>query len=471
MKEKLTFEFGDFYKALIRHHESKSYPLHMPGHKRNIIPGEAKDVLSEIRSLDITEIEGFDDLHAAEGLIKALQEKIAQFYGAKNSSILVNGSTGGILAAISACCKRGDLIIMARNSHKSAYNAVMINDLKAEYVYPMVHEATGICTGISPEDVKRSLIENPNAKAVYITSPTYEGVISDIGEIARIVHEYGIPLIVDEAHGAHFGIFDSEYGRNYKVVSAVAGNADIVIQSLHKTLPSFTQTGILHYCADYVDVKRLKKYLAVYQSSSPSYIFMAGIDRCFELLKRQGKELFERYEKRLDNFYQEMKELRHLHILTGREVMNWPFVYGFDYGKLIVATDGKRVSDSLQSEYGLVAEMSSISYLILMTSLFDSDEGFERLKKALFDIDKGISDTYEEKGFYEYPKAIIRKTIGQSVNEAVSDMNICEGKISQKFMYAYPPGIPLVAPGELYTKEISAVRDLYLEKGITIRED
>ncbi|MEE1516291.1 MAG: aminotransferase class V-fold PLP-dependent enzyme, partial [Lachnospiraceae bacterium] len=241
------------YEKLNSYSDGDVYPFHMPGHKRNM------PLFKSAYDYDITEIEGFDNLHHARGILRESMDMAAGFYGTKKTYYLVNGSTCGLLSAISAVVEYGDKIIIARNCHKAVYNAVYMNNLKASYIYPKPVENTSILGGIHPKDVEKALEENPDAKAVVITSPTYEGVVSYVQAIAKVVHEKGIPLIADEAHGAHFSM------SGYFPKSALECGADIVIQSVHKTLPSLTQTALLHICSDMVDESKVERYLSIYQ--------------------------------------------------------------------------------------------------------------------------------------------------------------------------------------------------------------
>ena len=252
-------------EKLEEYSQSDYYPLHMPGHKRNI------SHFGDPFRLDITEIDGFDNLHHAEGVLLEAQQRAAALYGAEESFYLINGSTCGILAAISACTKRGGRILMGRNCHKAAYHGVFLNGLKAAYLYPETDFVRGINGAVTPETVRKALREQ-HPEAVFLTSPTYDGVVSDIRSIAEIVHKAGAILIVDEAHGAHFAMSP------YFPESALSCGADLVINSLHKTMPSLTQTALLHVQGKRVDRERLKMYLGIYQSSSPSYVLMAGMD-------------------------------------------------------------------------------------------------------------------------------------------------------------------------------------------------
>ena len=281
------------YKKLESYGQSDYYPFHMPGHKRNRA-SSADDFLFE---RDITEISGFDNLHHAEGILKDAMDEAAAIYGTDRSWYLVNGSTCGILSAVFATTENGGKILTARNCHKAVYHAICLNRLEAEYLYPEEITEFGINGGIRAEDVRKALEKDAmhcagnsgdvrgkitKIQAVLITSPTYEGVVSDIRAIADAAHEYGIPLIVDEAHGAHLEYADQCHSFPK---SALEYGADIVIQSLHKTLPCFTQTAILHVKGKLVDQDRISRYLSMFQTSSPSYLFMAGMERCLKFME------------------------------------------------------------------------------------------------------------------------------------------------------------------------------------------
>jgi len=468
---------GRLAKALWDNHASDVYPLHMPGHKRNILDFEKGDALDQIRGIDLTEVDGFDDLHCPTGMINELMERAAALFGAEESSVMVNGSTGGILAAISACTQSGDKIILARNSHKSAYNAVMINGLSTAYVYPKIHERTGIASGVEPEAVREALCQNPDAKALFITSPTYEGVISDIAAISELAHSHNVPLIVDEAHGAHLG-FNASMAREFGMESAVSKGADIVIQSLHKTLPSLTQTAIIHYRRGYIDTDRLKRFLTVYQTSSPSYVFMASMERCFDILKAHGTQLFDEYESRLKEFYKKAAELKNINVMNPKEMLSWPAVAGFDAGKLLISPrkaglSGPQLKDILLEKYHLQPEMVSREYVIAMTSIMDSDEGFNRLLEALFQIDETGRREYNEDSssvFEQYPRAEVRGTLrdnfGRGRSFRIEELH--PGEVSNCFLYAYPPGIPIIAPGEEITAHVMTEISRYQKRGIEL---
>lgn len=451
---------ASLYDKLIEYNKSDYYGFHMPGHKRN----EKMFGTRLPYGIDITEIDGFDDLHHAETLIKDQEERAARLYKAEETHFLVNGSTVGILSAILGVTNRGDKILVARNCHKSVYNAMELNGLRPIYIYPEYEKDLQINGEVSGEKIEILLNENPDVKAVMIVSPTYDGVLSDVEKIAQIVHKRGIPLIVDEAHGAHFG-FHPYFPENSNVKGA-----DIVIHSVHKTLPSLTQTALIHINGEIVDREKVRKYLHMLQSSSPSYILMASIDRCMELLESEGDTLFELYVQRIDVLRTELQGLKHLEILQTEQ---------FDRSKFLISVKktgitSKKLADILLHTYHLQMEMTGGTYVLAMTALGDTKEGFERLKRALFEIDQSLSDEKQEDHLpVELPKLplvctneeIERKKCG---NEELILWKASIGRISTEYAYVYPPGIPLIVPGEQITQEAIQVLALYAELGFSV---
>lgn len=451
------------YDKLIEYSKSDYYPFHMPGHKRN---REMEGYSPYI--YDITEIDGFDNLHSPEDIIKDRMDRAAKFYNAEKSYFLINGSTCGILAAISAAAniKKTD-IIMGRNSHKAAYNAVFLNELSAEYIYPDNIAEYNISGGINPDDLKKILQEKKskgslyNTAAVYITSPTYEGIVSDIEKLAELSHSYGLPLIVDEAHGAHFGMY------NITPASAVSLGADIVIQSLHKTLPALTQTAIIHVNKNsIIDVGILERYLAIYQTSSPSYVLMGSIDRCIDIMKKQGRKMLELLDKNINDFRDKARNLKNF-VLLDKEIIGDNSVFDYDNGKIVIYSKnndytGKMLYDELLSRYHIQLEMTSLNYVIAMTSVMDTEQGFDRLMTALQEIDKRLSFSQNkeynivDKSFQgmSYPKVSMDISQAVSMSKKQVALEKSESKVSSEFVYVYPPGIPIVVPGEKYSREI-----------------
>lgn len=452
------------YQQLISYGESDVYPFHMPGHKRRALS------FPNPYTIDITEIDGFDNLHHAEGLIREAEERAAKLYGADRSYYLVNGSTCGLLAAICAAARRGDKVLAARNCHKAVYHAISMQGLAAEFLYPAI--TRGDLQGqITAAQVEEALTKHPDIAVVILTSPTYEGIVSDVAAIAACCHAHGAALIVDEAHGAHFG-FGAGFPEN-----AVRLGADAVIMSLHKTLPSFTQTALLHCNGTRIDPGRVARYLGVYETSSPSYLFMAGMDACIDLIREQGAELFAEYRRRLDAFYRDTADLTQLHVMR-REDLCKEEAYDWDDSKLIIyagTMGGEALHQELLGHYHLQMEMVSADYVLGMTSLMDTDEGMRRLVTALHEIDeknRRMAEPHEtaeenrkteldgevpEAGFTArmYRKNPRRMRIYQALDLPYREVPLDEavGKMAADYVYLYPPGIPLIVPGEVITEE------------------
>lgn len=467
------------YNALLEYGKSDMYPFHMPGHKRNVCGVNPY-------SYDITEIDGFDNLHEPEDMIADELERARRIYGTKKTYFLVNGSTCGILSAICALTYKGDKFLAARNCHKAVYNGIYMNELEPVYIYPEYLKKLGISGVIKPEDVEKCLNENPDIKVVMITSPTYEGIVSDVEKIAEIVHQRNGILIVDEAHGAHFFLNDllSEQNHKREFPESAVNYADVVIQSVHKTLPAMTQTALLHICSDRVSQERIERYLKIYQSSSPSYVLMASIVNSYDILEKSGKELVEKYLENLKWFYEEVQKLHYIKVFTKEDFED----YRWDISKIIISArdagfNGTYIYDKLREDYRIQLEMCAGDYCLAMTSVMDTREGFERLQRALLEIDNEISELIENRVIHELnsnvtenqidaklPVAEIKRNLFDALNDEKEFVKLEDalGRVSADFIHLYPPGIPLIAPGEVYSDEvIRRIRD-YERTGLTV---
>lgn len=445
------------YEYLEEYRKSDYYGFHMPGHKRN------EDLMKSKLpyGIDITEIEGFDDLHHADGIIKEAQERAARLYHADETHFLVNGSTVGILSAIMGATRKGDKILVARNCHKSVYNAIFMQELMPVYLYPEHHKEIGLNGEICPEEVQKILEQDSDIKVVMIVSPTYDGVVSDIEKIAEIVHNYGAMLIVDEAHGAHFSLHP------YFPENANVKGADIVIHSVHKTLPSLTQTALLHMNGMLVNRERIRMYLHMLQSSSPSYVLMASIDECLELLETEGVELFSHYVDNLCEIRKELGKLQKLQLVETRS---------YDKSKLVISVRGtnltsRNLSKLLLEKYHLQMEMTAGDYVLAMTSVGDTKEGLQRFLKALKEIDSTLEYQEESPLLGEFPKAEVVCKSSEVLSEAKSELVLWEeavGKVTMEYAYLYPPGVPIVVPGERVTEKVIKCLNTYRELGFAI---
>lgn len=457
----------------LKEYSKEIYPMHMPGHKRNFsIVGE-----TPLKEIDVTEVEGTDDLHDPEGIILKSMEKTAELYGSYFCRYVVNGSTCGILSAIYAFTERGDRVLVARNCHKSVYNAINICGLLPVYVTPEYDDEFSINGSISPALVEKALNEYPDIKLCVLTSPTYEGVVSNISAISKILHEKNIPLAVDEAHGAHLGF--SEYFPK----GAIKSGADCVIHSTHKTLPCLTQTAAVHICKSLWEgeelqeaCQKLTEALGIFETSSPSYVLMSSIDQCMNYLSENSVKAFESYKNMLADFSEKAKDLKHIKILCkgNDRKENHKSFYDFDSGKLVISLkntnlNGAEFEKILREKYKIQTEMTSLNYCVAMTSFCDSEKGFEMLFNALSHIDQeyGAENIFINENtmggkIIEPPVSIYE---AQKCQKEYVSLEEAEGKICGEYVFAYPPGIPIFAPGELITKELTEeIKSLYKAK-------
>lgn len=462
----------------------------MPGHKRNMHLYSMK----EIYDIDITEINGFDNLHHAEGVLLKAMQKAATLYQSEETHFLVNGSTCGILSSISATVKRHGKILIARNCHKAVYNAILLRELQPIYLYPKIQKDYTIFGGIDPEDVEKALEQDAEIEAVFITSPTYDGVVSDVKRIVEIVHKRKIPLIIDEAHGAHFG-FHPEFPQN----SIVLG-ADIVIHSVHKTLPAFTQTALIHINGKLIDRKRINQFLEIYQTSSPSYVLMSGIENCIDLVSEKGSSLLQILHNNILMLHSACRDLHYIRVVN-QDIVGKDEIYDFDDSKIIISVNGtsmngKELYDVLLHRYHLQMEMGAPAYVLGISSIMDTEEGFKRLAGALIQIDQEIQDKVilkKTKGSLKSKNSdertdtieneIIEKSLfitsGTKINYSISEIEnltlesipwtLSENRTSGEFVFLYPPGIPILVPGEIISRQIYELILVYKKRGFMVQ--
>lgn len=511
------------YEELLQYGRSDFYPYHMPGHKRNQDAG----AMAQYYGIDITEIDGFDDLHHAEGILRDAQQRANRLYGNEGTETfyLVNGSTCGVLASVLTVAEKGEEILVARNCHKSVYYAAILQELELRYYYPPLLNEYGICVGVDAGEIDRLLAEYPKCRAVVITSPTYEGIISDISAVAAVVHERDKILIVDEAHGAHLGLHES------MPAGALAQGADLVIHSLHKTLPSMTQTALLHVQGERVNRGKLHRYLTMLQSSSPSYVLMASMDSCIRYVEEQGADRYAFMREQHKLFCKNMERCRYIKIgsmeyakrtTSSEDILKENntvdkendtaqkkcCVASWDISKLVIRVkdnviNGQQLYDLLREDYHLQMEMAAESYVLAIMTIMDTAEGWQRLADALLQIDGRIEEgitTHREmtvdhcsdewdrqekehrqdkadkadadpEDLVQFVDAKSERLGRQCGNINEGKMTIARaflgkreeiplaesvGKISADFVNLYPPGIPMIVPGETVCERLVA---------------
>jgi len=408
--------------------------MHMPGHKRN------PDFCPEGFDSDITEIHGFDNLHNPTGIIKDVETSAADLWGADKAILSVNGATAPILASMMAVSNLGKVLIAA-NCHISVWHALELSNCEFEVINPVISPLP-FCLEINPEEISKKLDEDDTIKSVIITSPTYEGVVSDIEAISRICHNHQVALIVDEAHGSHFGLND---------YFPQTSQADIVIKSIHKTLHAPTQTAVLLTYSDKISIKNIRHYMDIVETSSPSYILMSGISRVVGDL-REDKNL-------TSNWVTALKECRNNLRLNLKHVKLFE-CDNLDPSKLVILTegviDGSELSNRLHKCH-IETEASFPTHIIAMTGIGDTKKSLETFAKALLDIDSKLTGNINLSGKNMIPTDKVQMNI--SIKDAVMAESIsiskeqAIGKVSSKYAYRYPPGIPILIPGQLITKE------------------
>lgn len=496
---------------------------------------------------DFTEAKDLDDMHEPEMFIADSIAEMKKVYGTFATYMLVNGSTSGLMTAIHATCHRGDVILAARNCHKAVYNAICMLELEPEYIVPdyvdmrwrcgvnqngeqpitdgmtdvsgesnretrekmaassevnheteeraavngeddrEVSERTDILGDISPDKLESALrglvADDRKPSAVIITSPTYEGVISDIRGIAEVVHRYGIYLIVDEAQGAHLNFMEGHE-------TAMKQGADIVIESLHKTMPALTQTSLLHVMDPELD-ERVRRYLQIFQTSSPSYIFMQSMEKAVAF-GANNRDEFARYGRRLEAFAGKCDGLRNIRLfrpdafsVKNDEICNACKVFDHDEGRLVFVVrpgtvdesgqkfTGVMLAEILADRYGLIVEMASVSYVICISSVVDSADSYDILFNAVAEIDGNLGYEPDKTDLQELDIISGRRSAmppGTAWDRPVESVPIegAAGKVSGAFVYAYPPGIPVLAPGEVVDRQaVNGIKSM-IDSGLNV---
>lgn len=445
------------WEQLTHYGVSQILPMHMPGHKRK------SGFMSGLGKYDITEVTGFDDLHHPEGIIKETMDHAAQIYGSDRSYLLVNGSTCGILSAITAATRPGDKILLARNCHKSALNAVTLHQLKPLWLMPPTVSELGVFGGISPAEVETALQNNDDIAAVLIVSPTYEGIVSDVKAITEIAHRHRVPLIVDAAHGAHF-----RFGKDFPQ-DALSCGADLVIESLHKTLPSLTQTAILHLKSELVDARKVEFALQTYQSSSPSFLLLASIIECLRIMEEKGETMMEQYSQHLNLLRKTLSGFGECCLLDKSIEM-----FDYDKGKIVLGFhgyDGRTLATQLLKKSRIELEMAAPGYIIAMTSVYDTKEDLFRFGAEMNRLRREMP----LKGKQTFPQIITELSRQQlhphetryAKTELCPVTESC-GRIAADTIYLYPPGSPLIAAGEIISENILNTIALCQQYGCTV---
>lgn len=445
-------------KSIKDYADKGALPLHMPGHKRGNIYNKLKlhALFENIMEMDTTEVPGVDNLYCPEGPLLKAQRLAALSFGAEHSFFLVNGTTAGIYSMIMATTSPGDKIIIPRNAHRSAISATILGRLHPVYILPEVDSEMGTAMGIEPEKVEKAITKNPDAKAVLITSPTYYGVCSDLESIAEIVHRYGKVLLIDEAHGSHF-TFHKDLPK-----SAMSSKADITAQSTHKTLPSMTGSSMLHVKSDRVDIEKVKFFLQLVQTTSPSHVMLASLDAARYIMDTYGYMLLDECIKYSNMVRDEINSKTRFYCLSYDRIRK-NGVHDIDPTRLSLCVrdgglGGNETERILGEKYNIQVELSDFNNIVAITTVGDDESTYNKFCEAIIDLSKYGK---EEKNKYDdiYNKQYLPTTVMPPYeavykDTAMIDINSSIGCVSAEMVIPYPPGIPLIMPGERIDKDI-----------------
>ena len=421
--------------------------FHVPGHKLGKIYNRLgyTSIIEKIYKMDTTEIIETDNLHSPDGIIKESQKRASKAFKSDKTYYLVNGTTCGIQASIMTVCSPKDKLIVNRDCHQSVINGCILGDVKPIYINSNINKKNNIIEGINIDEVINVIDSNLDARAILLTYPTYYGCTYDLKSICDYAHNRNMIVIVDEAHGAHLGLSDK------LPKTSLEQGADIVIQSTHKTLPSFTQSSMLHINGNRVDNNKLEMNLRIMQSSSPSYSLMSSLELAVDIYINNGKELMKELLVNIDNFKDSIKD-------------NIPIDIYNDYDKTKIFIESKKLGltgykleEILRYKYNIQVELSNYYGVLLICTIGNVSSDFELLKKSLIDIyDKYNKDIFLEEVIYPRDIPIQVLTPREAFYKPKKSVKIYDsiGMISGEYIIPYPPGISLLSPGEIISKDI-----------------
>ncbi len=453
------------YEAMLRHRANRVVPFDVPGHKGGRGNEELTNFLGiDCLKADVNSMKPLDNLCHPVSVIKEAEALAAEAFGAAHAFFMVGGTTSSVQSMIMAACKADEKIIMPRNVHRSAINALVVCGAVPVYVNPGFDDRLGIPLGMSVEAVTRAVAENPDAKAILVNNPTYYGICSDLSAIAKIAHDAGMLLLADEAHGTHFYFGDG------LPPSAMSCGADMSAISMHKTGGSLTQSSIL-LLGDSVDHNYVRQVINLIQTTSGSYLLLSSLDIARKNLFLNGREIFKKTLDHAEYARREINEIGGFYAFSN-ELINGDTVFAFDRTKLSVFTRdiglaGIEVYDLLRDEYGIQIEFGDIGNILAIISAGDRALEIERLISALSEIKRLNIRPKKTALRSEYfpPFVAIPPERAFWANKKSVPLPQSAGLVAGEFVMAYPPGIPILAPGEVITKEIIGYIEYAKEKG------
>lgn len=456
------------YEALERLRKMRVVPFDVPGHKRGRGNPELARLLGEkCMSMDVNSMKPLDNLCHPVSVIRQAEELAAEAFGAAHAFLMVGGTTSAVQAMVLSVAKRGEKIILPRNVHRSVIGAMVLCGAVPVYVNPQCNDRLGIPLGMRVEDVKKAIEENPDAKAVLVNNPTYYGICSDIKSIVKLAHDHGMYCLADEAHGTHF------YFSDQLPVSAMEAGADMAAVSMHKSGGSLTQSSLL-LLGPNMSEGYVRQIINLTQTTSGSYLLLSSLDISRRNLALRGKETFEKVRSYAKYARAEINDIGGYYAFC-RELINGNSVYDFDVTKLAVHTldvglAGIEVYDLLRDEYDIQIEFGDFGNFLAYLSIGDRKQDIERLVSALAEISRRFGKEKVDLMTQEYvdPQVAVSPQDAFYADKEKVELKDAPGRISGEFVMCYPPGIPILAPGERVTQEIREHIEYAREKGCTL---
>ena len=455
-------------EALEEFKQMRLVPFDVPGHKRGKGNKELTDFLGErCLTVDVNSMKQLDNLCHPVSCIKAGEELAATAFGAAHAFFMVNGTTSAVQAMVLSVCKKGDKIILPRNVHRSVINALVLCGATPIYINPQTNERLGIALGMKLSEVEAAIRENPEAVAVLVNNPTYYGICSNLKAITELAHRHNMFTLVDEAHGTHF-----YFGKNLPI-SAMAAGADFAAASMHKSGGSLTQSSFL-LCGTRVNAKHVRQVINLTQTTSGSYLLLASLDISRRNLALHGETIFQQVETLVEYAREEINQIGDYYAYS-QELINGDSVYDFDITKLSINTldvglAGIEVYDLLRDEYDIQIEFGDIGNILAYVSVGDNYKNIERLIGALSEIRRLYKRDRAGMLRHEYitPKVVTTPQEGFYGEKESLTLEESIGHICAEFVMCYPPGIPILAPGEAITEEIIEYIKYAKDKGCSM---
>lgn len=463
-----TQENAPIYEAMQRFRRARIVPFDVPGHKRGRGNRELTEFLGEsCMSVDVNSMKPLDNLCHPVSVIRDAEALAAEAFGAAHAFFMVGGTTSAVQAMILYACKNGEKIILPRNVHRSAINSLILSGAVPVYVNPDVNRELGIALGMSADQVEKAILENPDAKAVLVNNPTYYGVCSDLRKITEIAHRHGMLVLADEAHGTHF-----YFGDGFPT-SAMSCDADLASVSMHKSGGSLTQSSFL-LMGRKVNADYMRQIINLTQTTSASYLLLTSLDLSRKRLALHGREIFGETVNMAKYARYEINEIGGYYAFS-RELINGGSVYDFDVSKLSVHTlsiglAGIEVYDLLRDEYDIQIEFGDLGNILAYLSVGDRKQDIERLINALSEIRRRYGKEQTGMLTQEYLNPIVAETPRTAFYSPKRSLPLekAVGHVCTEFVMCYPPGIPILAPGELITPEIIEYIRYAKEKGCSM---